>query len=125
MSDTTQATLPTFFAGNTVTYDVVFTDSNGDPIDISNDILFMTLKHEVSDADGDAVLQVQHTFPADAESVAGRGVFTLESTDTAGLEAKCYVFDFQRVVPGTDPLEVYTLTQGSVSVKKRVTIATS
>ncbi len=122
---TCPTTLPPFFAGNTVSYDMTFTDSDGVPINISNDLMFMTLKHDPDDADVDAALQKQITFPNDANSIAGLGTFTLDSTDTSDLQDGCYFFDFQRVVDGTAPLEVYTHGSGSVEVKKRITTVTS
>lgn len=121
----TATTLPDFYAGNTVAYDMTFKDQNDVAVDISNDIMFMTLKHNPDDDDTDAVLQKQIAFPANANSIAGLGTFTLDSTDTSGLQEGCYYFDFQRVVDGSSPLEVYTHASGTVSVKRRITQATS
>ena len=118
-------TLPDFFAGNTVAYDMTFKDKDQVAINISLDLMFLTLKHSEDDADVEAILQKQVQFPADANSIAGLGTFTLDSTDTSGIEAGCYFFDFQRVVNGSSPLEVYTHASGTVTVKKRITQATS
>ena len=121
----TATTLPDFYAGNTVAYDMTFKDQNDVAVDISNDLMFMTLKHDTDDDDTDAVLQKQIAFPANANSIAGLGTFTLDSTDTSGMQAESYYFDFQRVVDGSSPLEVYTHASGTVSVKRRITQATS
>lgn len=117
--------LPDFYAGNTVSYDMTFKDQNGTAIDISLDLMFMTLKHSPDDDDVNAALQKQIQFPSDANSIAGLGTFTLDSTDTEGLSEGSYYFDFQRVVDGSSPLEVYTHASGTVNVKKRITQATS
>lgn len=107
-------------------YKFVFTDAAGDPIDITNWVIWFTLKMDPTAADpGD--LQASHvagTGPNDDES-NGLCYLVVPESDTKGLTPGNFNYDFQYVIPGTDPLEVHTISYGKEKVVIDITVATS
>lgn len=84
-----------FHRGDTKVYNLTFTE-NGVAKDVSNMILFMTLKVNKGDADAAAAMQVQTTFPSGSPSNAGIGTLTLTSVDT-NITPRKYYYDMQLV----------------------------
>ena len=117
------ASLPNFNRGDTVPYAVTFTE-NGAAKDISNMIMFITLKVNKTDTDANAALQKKHTFPADANSVAGTGSVILTSTET-NITPRRYYYDIQLVDPSGSPVVVTTLAQGTVDVLQDISVDTA
>lgn len=69
--------------GDTLFLDIRVSDEEtGAPIDISGKQLTFSVKSSVDDTDEDAMLSESIVFPADAESVAGRGLLTVGSDKT-------------------------------------------
>jgi imidazole glycerol phosphate synthase subunit HisF len=116
------ASLPSFYRGDTKTYNVAF-KKNGVGIDVSSQNLTLTLKVRKDQADVDAAFNKTITFPIDANSAAGVGSFVLTSTDTAGITPGVYFYDFQLVNPLVSPVIVTTLASGKVEVITDITIA--
>ena len=117
------ASLPDFHRGDTVPYNVTFTE-NGVAKDISNMILFITLKANKADTDAAAAMQKKHTFPADANSIAGTGTVILTSAETNVSPGK-YYYDIQLVDPTPNPVVVTTLTSGTVDVLRDISVDTA
>jgi hypothetical protein len=113
------------FKGDTKRYKFTFDDGAVPPVpvDITGWEIWFTLKVKDTDADAAAVIQVKTTAGDDInDDVAnGRMYLTLTSVDT-DVAVASYVYDFQRVVPGTPP-SVRTLDKDKVKVVQDVTRA--
>jgi hypothetical protein len=106
--------LPPFYRGDTKEYPFAFT-FGGAPVDISGKKLYFTVKTDIADADGAAVLtKVLGPFTG-PEAVAGTGTLVLTSTDTNALLGK-YVFDFELRDETVSPHHVTTLAKGNLTV---------
>lgn len=115
------ASIPNFYRGDSVSYEFTFKDKNSDPVDISNTVLWFTMKKDATYPDSSAALQQSVTFPADADSIAGLGRIDIPASSTSTLSVTNYYYDFQWVNAGT----VVTLTAGNVSVLQDITVSTS
>lgn len=114
--------LPDIMRGDARNYKFTFIDAAGQPIDISNTTMWSTLKVAQSDPDSEAVLQKSVTFPADAESQAGRGYLPWLKSDTESFEpGSKYWYDFQWV---RAPEEVHTMAWGQIKILQDVTETT-
>lgn len=79
--------------GDDVSITIKFTDSDGNPIDLTGATVYFTAKNNLSDADNDAVLSADitsHSNPTNGETV-----LTFADTDTDGLTVKSYYYDLQ------------------------------
>ena len=112
-----------FYRGDTKVYNLTFKENNVAK-DVSNMILFMTLKSSKSDLDASAALQVQTTFPSGSPSTSGIGTLTLTSNDTDITPGK-YHYDLQLVDPTGSPAVVTTLVSGTLNVLTDITRDTS
>lgn len=114
--------------GDTRVWDIVITDRNTVPIDITSDKVWFTMKTSLSspaDPDGTNLPTVLGPIAAViTDGPAGKCTITLDSTDTAGLNTQNYFYDFQWNDTST-PAVVTTLDKGSVSVTDQVTIQTA
>ena len=115
------ANLPNQYRGDTFTYNLNFKDSSGQPIDISNTVIWFTLKGNINVEDSEADLQVSYTFPADANSAAGIGTLEIPASETSNLGIQSYYYDMQWI-NGTN---VQTLQSGKITIKQDVTRSTS
>jgi hypothetical protein len=82
----------TIIRGDDVTIPVTFTDSDGDPINLTGCTVFFTVKNEKSDDDDDAVISksvTSHTTPA-----SGITQVVLTHTDT-DIDPGSYYWDLQ------------------------------
>ncbi|MBF0339473.1 MAG: hypothetical protein HQL95_00740 [Magnetococcales bacterium] len=109
-----------FYRGDTQPLSVVFTTATGEPVDITDHVLWFTMKRAAKDLDGEAVIQKRLVCPSGAQSVAGIGIITLTSVETGAFDPGLYVYDIQRVITETPPV-VYTLTSGRISVLEDIT----
>ncbi len=109
----------TVYRGDDKSWDLTFTDSAGDVIDITDHTIFFTVKHHKIDADADAVISKDISSHTDA--AAGESRLTLSNSDT-DVAVKVYVFDFQKV---DDLGNVVTLGEGDFIVNQDITIRTS
>lgn len=105
-----------FVRGDTWTQKVVLTDSVGDPIDITDDTFWMTLKlnPEATDAEADAQTT---TVAAGADATNGIVFLTLDAVDTENLTLGRHYFDIQRKAGN----KVQTLVYGRVRVVRDIT----
>jgi hypothetical protein len=115
-----EVTLNPFNRGDTWTNKLTFTDDNGDPIDITNNVYWMTLKldPEASDADADAQASVT---ASGADATNGIVYVIFQPADTDGLLPANYYYDVQQVDNGA----VTTIMEGRVKVKRDITRSTS
>ncbi len=115
------------FRGDTWVFDIAFDDGRGNPIDITGNVLSITLKNHPGDVDGDAALQHSVTFPDDEASSRGEGQMMIPSNKT-GIPPGTYRYDIQKVIPPDDPDDppiVTTLMYGSFTVVGDITLGTS
>ena len=115
--------LKSIYRGDTKRYQFTVTDIQGNPVDISDNYLYFTMKINEDDADVDAVVAIKTVLPNDAETLVGIGRIEVPSTDTDPLSpGEVYFYDFQYVVPGVPPY-VQTLQAGKVKVLQDATLA--
>jgi hypothetical protein len=109
--------------GDSFNWTVAFKTDDGDAIDISGKKLFFTMKLTKNSVDGLAGdLQASVTFPADADSIAGLGTFSISKADTQDLTpGKSYYYDFQLTDP-SDATYVKTLGFGKIKVLQDITL---
>lgn len=111
--------------GDTLFLDIRVSDEEtGDPVDISGKQLTFSVKASIDDADEAAMLSESVTFPADAESVAGRGSLTIGSDKTYDLiptgDGEPAYYDYELRTFGT-PDVVETLEYGRCKIIGDVT----
>ena len=82
------------FKGDDKTSNLVFTDSDGDAIDLTGQSIFFTVKINQTDSDSSAV--IKKTISTHTDATAGTTKLTLSNEDT-DLDAKEYFFDLQLV----------------------------
>lgn len=105
--------------GDTVCFEVEVTDETGTAIDITGWIFFLTMKDNIDDADGAAVISVDvatHTDPTN-----GKTLIEAAAADTDALTGDKY-YDIQyKDLSG----KIRTLMSGIASFDKDVTRRTS
>lgn len=82
------------FKGDDKTWNLVFTDSAGDPINLTGQTIFFTVKTNQTDTDSLALIKKEITSHTDETD--GKSRLVLSNTDT-DLDAKEYFFDLQLV----------------------------
>jgi len=102
--------------GDTWSRQLIFTDENNLPIDITGYTIRFTAKEKISDADVDAVFAKVITVHEDA--VNGISQLELSKTDT-DLDAGSYLFDVQIT---TDEEEVYTVLEGLINISRDISL---
>ena len=111
--------------GDTRVWELVITDRNTDPVDITSDFVWFTMKQNIADPDGTSLPAVLGPIAAViTDGPAGRCTITLDSTDTKSLTTSNYFYDFQWNDASVPPV-VTTLDKGSVAVTDQVTIQTA
>ena len=115
-----KSNLSPLYRGDTRDFAFEFTDSAGQPVNITGHELWFTMKRNMNDPDLDAIFQKKIVFPASPQSQQGEAVLTLTSAETDLFPPGIYVFDFQRVVPDNPPV-VKTLMSGKISVLPDIT----
>lgn len=108
------------YRGDTREYSLIFTNGNGVAIDISNWKIFFTLKKHESDSDDEAALKkdvTDHEAPLE-----GKTKFTLESSDTDGLQPTNYFYDVQAKKANGD---IVTVVKGRFQVLIDITRRTT
>ena len=115
-----KSNLSHFYRGDTREFSFEFTDSAGQPLNITGHELWFTMKRDVADTDSDAVLQKRIVMLPSQQSENGECMLTLSSTETDSIPPGIYLFDFQRVIPDNPPV-VKTLMSGKISVLPDIT----
>jgi hypothetical protein len=106
--------------GDDVFYRLVFTDSDGQPIDITGWKIYFTAKVKNTDSDDDAVIKRDTSDPHE-DPTQGIAIIHLTTTDTSITPGK-YIYDIQ-IKKAT--LEIFTLMQGEFRVNQDITIRTN
>lgn len=109
--------LEAFNRGDTWTNKFTFRDAAGDPIDITDNVYWMTLKLDPEAADAAADAQVSATA-AGADATNGIVYVTFLPSVTAQLLPGNYYYDVQEV---SNPAAVTTIMEGRVKVKRDIT----
>lgn len=104
--------------GETRNIPLEFLDSEDLPVSLFGYSVHLTLKDSPRIPDVEAALNVSHIFPNDAESVAGRGVLTIESDDWSGVQAKAYYWFMYRSNTSETPDFIEFLGSGKINVAK-------
>ncbi len=77
-----------YFQGNTVTLNLAFTDSDGDPVDITGYTIYFTLKENKYDDEADAIITEDVT--THVNPTGGISKVELSAEDTAELQETYY-----------------------------------
>ncbi len=115
-----KANLSPLYRGDTREFAFEFTDSAGEPVNITGHELWFTMKQNMNDEDSEAVFQRKIVFPDCPQSLQGEAVLTLTSAETDLFVPGVYVFDFQRVIPDNPPV-VKTLMSGKITILPDIT----
>ena len=103
------------YRGDDKTWNLNFTDANGDPIDITGSTVFFTVKVNKTDKDSDAIISKDQSSHVDA--VNGQTTISLTNSDT-DIKVGNYYYDIQLV----DSLGIVTtIVVGAFKVKQDVT----
>ena len=105
--------------GDTKRFDLSF-KSRGNPVNITGQTLWFTMKQDLNSPDQDADFQKSVVFPDNADSIKGIGSITIDSDESGRLLPGTYFFDMQTVIPGDPPL-VSTPMVGIIQVLPDVT----
>lgn len=101
--------------GDDVTLTVVFTDENDELIDITNSVVYFTVKEDLDDTDEEAIIRTSQ----DTHSAPTVGQTTIElSHELTAVEAGSYYYDLQ-VIRGD---KVSSIIYGRFEIIKDVTI---
>ncbi|MBF0141096.1 MAG: hypothetical protein HQL74_12560 [Magnetococcales bacterium] len=109
-----------FVRGDTLPIPIEFYDFKDNPLDITGNVLWITLKKNVSDRDADAVFQKRIVCPENTDSMNGTGLVVLTSAETKLLNPGVYLYDIQHVIPG-DPPVVSTPMSGTIKIHPDIT----
>jgi hypothetical protein len=74
----------------TNTYNITFTDSDGDAVDITNWTVFFTVKKSVDETDAQAT--ISKTITTHSDPTQGKTTITLTSSDTDKIQGE-YLYD--------------------------------
>jgi len=107
------------FRGDDKTWNLTFTDSNGTAINLTSATIFLTVKKNTSDADTSAV--ISKTVTAHTNPTGGISALTVTHTDSA-IAIGNYYYDIQLVDSAGS---VTTITNGSFTIKRDITVRTS
>lgn len=103
------------YRGDDKTWTLNFTDTNGDPIDLTGATVFFTIKVNKTDKDSDAIISKDQSSHVDA--VNGQTTISLTDSDT-DVRVGNYHYDIQLV----DSLGIVTtIVVGAFKVKQEVT----
>jgi len=109
--------IPNQVRGDKWVIEFIIQDPSGNPINISGNQYWLTLKSDINLSDNEAEVQVGPVLPSN--SASGEVTIIVDSGITEVLEARSYKYDFQEVESaGT----VNTLVIGKIRVVKDVTI---
>lgn len=102
-----------------VTFDLTFTDVDGDPINLTGTTVFFTVKKKSSDPDDEAFIEEEITVFDDPTSGVAQLQLSAAQTDIA---AGRYLFDIQlKTVDG----KIASSSVGNFFVSQDITIRTS
>ena len=125
----TKTKLEDIFRGDTVAYRVAIDNGSPTPlpVDITGWTVWLTFKSALGIEDGGAALQVKSLAGdhVDDDPVNGLMYVTITSDDSFTIYPGTYTYDFQRVIEGTNPLDVKTFASGKVKVLEDVTRSTA
>ena len=105
--------------GDTWNLSLHFQNSDCNNIDITDWVIYFTLKEVISDTDGvtNSSSILEKDIVVHSEPVNGKTEISLTPEDT-NLDQKTYLFDIQ---VKTNEDEIYTLTEGLILITKDVT----
>ena len=112
--------LPDQVRGDTWNFTFRFQDENGNPIDITGNQYWLTIKDNINEEDFDAEVQIGPITPDSADAVLGTLYLTASSADTADIPAKTMYYDLQEVANDSS---VTTILLGKIKIRKDVTLS--
>jgi len=113
------------FRGDDYSKPVNFSDGDGDAIDITNYLVFMTVKRKSTDLDADAILSTTNGIGKDTEHyqpTLGKTILNLSNTITALAPVGSFYYDIQFKNSNG---KVKTLISGNLKIKSDITLRIS
>jgi hypothetical protein len=107
------------YRGDDKTINLTFTNSAGSPIDLTSASIFFTVKKYSDDADASALISKKVT--SHTQATGGLSSVTISDSDS-NIAIGNYKFDIQLVDSAGS---VTTVTTGSFSIKRDITIRTT
>ena len=107
------------YRGDDKTITLTITDEEGDAINVSNYVIFFTVKETDADGDNDAIMKIDQTI---VDGSTGIVTIDITNTHTADLLEKTYVYDIQWKDTNND---IKTLVKGDFIVSYDVTTRTT
>jgi len=112
--------LKPFVQGDDLSFDLRFTDDDGEPISVVGDALYFTVKENLDDADEAALIQITRQLDDDGMSNVGLVTFALSREDS-NIKAGTYHYDFRWLRNASGDGDVNTQYRGNVTVLNAVT----
>ncbi|MFW2441126.1 MAG: hypothetical protein ACN4GR_17345 [Arenicellales bacterium] len=109
-------------AGSDVEFELTFVDKKGEAIPVAGDKLYMTIKSDLSLADGAAEMQVSYTILPGDDATAGVAYLPLSNTET-DIDPARYHYDVTWIRAASGADEVVPAWYGEVTVLQRATRA--
>jgi len=111
------ANISDFYRGDTLKYNLVITDKDSNPVDLTGSTIWLTMKSDPSVDDTSAEIQQSVSTHTDASNGKTTVVVPNTTTDTLTPSSTLY-YDFQWVTPSD---EVTTIMSGKVKVLRDIT----
>jgi hypothetical protein len=107
------------YRGDDKTWNLNFTDANGSPIDLTNSVIYFTVKKKTGDLDASAYIAKDIT--SHSQATGGISAITITDTDS-DIAVGTYYYDIQLV----DSVGIVTtITTGNFLVLRDITIRTT
>ena len=104
------------YRGDDKTFNVTFTDADGNAINLTGATVFLTVKKKQTDPDTAAIIAKKVT--SHSQATAGITAVTVTHTDS-NVAVGSYYYDIQLVDSNTT---VTTITTGAFTIKRDITI---
>ena len=122
----TKTKLASVLRGDTISFQLTFTDAQSQAINVASTELYFTLKATKDNdlTDASAALKHDETLPDDANTQAGIASFVVPATKVDAVTPGTYFYDLQWIQPGA-PDQVQTLIYGTVGILTDITRRTT
>lgn len=110
---------PDQIRGDTWNIEVTMVDASNNPVDISGNQYWFTLKSDIDFIDSQAELQYGPVSPGSPDDVAGILSFSIPGVLTKDLTGRSYHYDLQEI---TLSGEINTILIGKIRIRKDVTL---
>lgn len=121
--DPLEKNLNTLRRGKSRSYGITIADEDGNPINVSGDKFYLTIKKSSRHTDAAALLQNSYLAPNDSGSEAGQARVQISAEDSLSLPVGTFVYDITWVRLTSSPGDSVTVQTGKISIEQGVTLA--